>query len=203
MTITHPDIASSRLALPDGAADHEAAVAAAETFLTALGLRLDTDHTRRTAERMAVSYAELLSPRQFDATTFPTDEAHQGMVVARSVSFASLCAHHLLPFVGTATVGYLPGARLLGLSKLARVVEMFAGRLQVQEKLTGQLAAWLEVTLPCAKGIGVIVSAEHLCTTVRGVRALGSSVVTTAWRGRFVDDPAARAEFLSLAEVGR
>jgi GTP cyclohydrolase I len=148
---------------------------------------------------MSASYAELLSPRPFDATTFPNAERHRGMVIARSVPFAALCAHHLLPFLGTATVGYLPGEQLLGLSKLARCVELFASRLQVQEDLTEQIAGWLQATLPDAGGVGVIVGAEHLCMSVRGAQVRGASTVTTAWRGRLAEETAARAEFLSLA----
>jgi GTP cyclohydrolase I len=148
---------------------------------------------------MVASYRELLNPRPFEATTFPNNEQHRDLVICRSVPFASLCAHHVLPFIGSATVGYRPGARLLGLSKLARAVEMFAGRPQVQEDMTQQIASWLETTLPDHGGIGIIVTAEHLCMTIRGARARGMSSVTTAWRGQLATDPAMRAEFLGLA----
>jgi GTP cyclohydrolase I len=110
-----------------------------------------------------------------------------------------LCAHHVLPFVGTATVGYRPGSRLLGLSKLARVVAMFACRLQVQEDLTQQIAGWLDDTLPDHRGAGVVVTAQHLCMTVRGAEAHGASTVTTAWRGALAVEAQLRAEFLTLA----
>lgn len=148
---------------------------------------------------MAASYVDLLAPRTCQATTFASLEGNRGLVIARSLPFASLCAHHLLPFVGTATVGYLPGERLLGLSKLARAVAMFAARPQVQEDMTQQVAGWLEETLPDSTGVGVLVTAEHLCMTVRGAQARGASTLTTAWRGRLVDDASARTEFLSLA----
>lgn len=175
------------------------AVCAAHALLTALGVQLSGEHTQLTAERMATSFQELLSPRPFDATTFANGQEHHDVVISRDMPFTSLCAHHVLPFVGTATVGYLPGSRLLGLSKLARVVEMFACRLQVQEDMTQQIASWLADALDDHGGIGVILTAEHLCMNVRGARAHGASTVTVAWRGRLADDPAARAEFVALA----
>jgi GTP cyclohydrolase I len=119
------------------------------------------------------------------------------MVVARSLPVHSVCEHHLLPFVGVAHVGYLPGERILGLSKLARVVELFARRPQVQERLTRQVADWLQTNL-APRGVGVVVEAEHLCMTVRGVRASGASTVTSALHGHLREDPTARAEFLRL-----
>ena len=105
--------------------------------------------------------------------------------------------HHLLPFAGVAHVAYLPGDRILGLSKLARVVEMFARRLQVQERLTKQIAVWLQQQ---PKGVGVVPEAEHTCMSIRGVRAPGTGTVTSALLGVLRDDPRTRAEFLALAE---
>ena len=122
--------------------------------------------------------------------------------MARAIPFASLCRHHLLPFTGVAHVGYLPGDRILGLSKLARVVELFARDLQTQERLTEQVAGWLEEHLE-PLGAGVVVDAEHLCMTVRGVKAPGVRTVTSALRGRVRDDPRTRAEFLALATTMR
>jgi GTP cyclohydrolase I len=118
--------------------------------------------------------------------------------VSRDIPFQSLCEHHLLPFTGLAHIGYLPGARLLGLSKMARVVEHFSRRLQVQERLTTQVATWLSEHLR-SRGVGVIVVAEHTCMTIRGVQASGSRTVTSALRGLLRDDPRSRAEFLALA----
>jgi GTP cyclohydrolase I len=109
----------------------------------------------------------------------------------------SVCEHHLLPFVGVAHVGYLPGERILGLSKLARVVELFARRPQVQERLTQQVADWLQDQL-APRGVGVVVAAEHLCMTVRGVRASGADTVTSALHGQLRSDAASRAEFFTL-----
>jgi GTP cyclohydrolase I len=185
---------------PEDDAERAPAVEAAHALLAALGVRTDSsEHTRLTAQRMAASYQELLSPRKFEATTFPNDERYEDVVLNRDVPFTSVCAHHVLPFVGTATVGYRPGPRLLGVSKLARVVDMFACRLQVQEDMTQQIASWLEAQLEGHGGIGVVLTAEHLCMTIRGVRARGVSTVTTAWRGMYAADPAARAEFIALA----
>jgi GTP cyclohydrolase I len=179
--------------------DTPAAVAAAKALLSVLGLDDGTEHTVRTAERMVASYRELLTAKPFEATTFPNEEQHRDLVISRLVPFTSLCAHHVLPFIGTVTVGYRPGSRILGLSKLARVVEMFACRLQVQEDMTQQIAGWLDETLPDHGGVGVVVTAEHLCMTVRGAEAHGASTVTTAWRGDLARDQLLRAEFLTLA----
>ncbi len=175
------------------------AVTAAETLLSILGVNGDSEHTLRTAQRMVASFRDLVTPKSFEATTFPNEEQHSDLVISRSVPFASLCAHHVLPFVGTTTLGYRPGSRLLGLSKLARVVEMFACRLQVQEDMTQQIAGWLDETLPDHGGVGVLVTAEHLCMSVRGAAARGASTVTTAWRGELARNAALRAEFLTLA----
>ena len=145
---------------------------AAADFLSALGVATDTAATTDTPARMARAYAEMLSPRSFDLTTFPNDEGYDELVLARAIPVQSVCEHHMLPFLGTAHVGYLPGQRILGLSKLARVVELFARRPQVQERLTMQVADWLHSHLH-PRGVGVVIEAEHLCMTVRGVRAGG------------------------------
>jgi len=180
------------------AVDLVAAEAAAAAFLTALGVGLDTESLRGTPGRMARAYAEMFGPRPFDLTTFPNEEGYDELVVARSIPVQSVCEHHLLPFLGVAHVAYLPGNRVLGLSKLARVVEMFARRPQVQERLTQQVADWLQANL-APRGVGVVVAAEHLCMTVRGVRATGTSTITSALHGQLRTDAATRAEFFSLA----
>jgi GTP cyclohydrolase I len=151
---------------------------------------------------MARAYAELLTPREFEATTFDNDEGHDELVLARDIPIRSLCEHHLLPFVGVAHVGYLPGARILGLSKLARVVELFGRGPQVQERLTKQIAGWLADQLR-PNGVGVAIEAEHLCMTLRGVQAVGARTVTSALLGNLRDDPSSRAEFFTLAGLGR
>ena len=158
---------------------------------------LDTESLAATPARMARAYAEMFSPRPFDLTTFPNDAGYDELIIARSIPVQSVCEHHLLPFVGVAHVGYLPGERILGLSKLARVVELFARRPQVQERLTQQIADWLQDHL-APRGVGVVVEAEHLCMTVRGVRASGANTVTSALHGQLRSDAASRAEFFTL-----
>ena len=147
---------------------------------------------------MARAYAELFSPSDFDVTTFANDEGYDELVLVRGIPMRSVCEHHLLPFVGVAHVGYLPGRRILGLSKLARVVEHLGRRPQVQERLTKQVADWLDQQLQ-PQGVGVVIEAEHTCMTLRGVRAAGSSTITSALTGSIRDDPRTRQEFLALA----
>jgi GTP cyclohydrolase IA len=182
---------------PSSGVDLITAERAAAAFLLALGVDLDTESLAATPARMARAYAEMFSPRPFDLTTFPNDAGYDELIIARSIPVQSVCEHHLLPFVGVAHVGYLPGDRILGLSKLARVVELFARRPQVQERLTQQIADWLQDHL-APRGIGVVVEAEHLCMTVRGVRAPGANTVTSALHGQLRRDAASRAEFFAL-----
>jgi GTP cyclohydrolase IA len=177
--------------------DLEAAESAAKLFLDALGLDLSREHLADTPRRMAHAYAELLTPRAFQPTTFANEEGYDELVLARDIPIRSVCEHHLLPFVGVAHVGYLPGERILGLSKLARVVELFAHGPQVQERLTKQVATWLDTHLQ-PKGVGVVIEAEHLCMTLRGVRAAGSRTITSSLLGALRDDARSRAEFLAV-----
>ena len=121
-------------------------------------------------------------------------------MLARAIPLSSLCQHHLLPFVGVAHVGYLPADRILGLSKLARVVELFSRRLQLQERLTTQVADWLQDQL-VPKGVGVVLEAEHLCMTMRGVQATGARTVTSTLHGLLRSDPSSRQEFLALTRT--
>jgi len=180
--------------------DVDAAEVAAAQFLTALGMPLDSEHLRATPGRMARAWAEMLTPRPFDLTTFPNDEGYDELVVARDIPVRSLCEHHLLPFTGRAWVAYLPGDRILGLSKLARVVELFACRPQTQERLTKQVADWLQARLQ-PQAVGVVIAAEHSCMTLRGVNAVGSSTVTSTLLGRLRDDARSRAEFLAVTGI--
>jgi len=179
------------------APDLERAAVGARLLLEALGVDLDNESLARTPERMAGSLAELMTPRPFHLTTFPNDGGYDEMVVARSIPLRSLCEHHMLPFVGTAHIGYLPGARILGLSKLARVLEHFASRPQVQERLTVQVADWLAAQLSPV-GVGVVIEAEHLCMTLRGVQAPGTTTITSSLLGVLREDSRSRAEFLAL-----
>ena len=182
-----------------GTVDRLRAERAAGDLLDALGVDLETESTRETPRRMVDVYAELLTPTSFNPTTFPNDGAYDELVVARGIPFHSLCEHHLLPFIGVAHVGYLPGDRIVGLSKLVRVVELYARSLQVQERLTTQIASWLERELE-PKGVGVVIEAEHMCMSLRGVQKPGASTLTSALRGLVRDDPRTRSEFLSLTE---
>jgi GTP cyclohydrolase I len=186
------------VAEPAAAIDLDAAERAAADLLHALGIATDTESLRNTPRRMARAYAELFSPPAFDLTTFPNDEGYNELVLATALPVRSLCEHHLLPFVGVAHVGYLPGERILGLSKLARVVAHFASRPQVQERLTKQIADWLQDNL-APKGVGVVIEAEHTCMTLRGIRATGSSTVTSTLLGTLRSDARSRQEFFALA----
>jgi GTP cyclohydrolase I len=192
LALAAPAAAGARRAI-----DRPAAQRAARELLLALGADLTAEDLRETPRRVADALAELLTPVEFNPTTFPNDEGYDELVVARSIPFHSLCAHHLLPFQGVAHVAYLPGARIIGLSKLARVVERFARDLQVQERLTTQVAGWIEDELQ-PRGVGVVLEAEHLCMSLRGVQKRGARTVTSALRGLVRDDPRTRQEFLAL-----
>jgi len=180
--------------------DLGAAERAAADFLTALGIDLDREQRRATPARMARAYAELLAAQPFRLTTFPNDEGYDELVLARAIPFRALCEHHMLLFSGVAHVGYLPGERILGLSKLARLVEHFAAQPQTQERLTMQVANYLDAELH-PRGVGVVLEAEHACMTERGIRALGATTVTSALLGTLRADPRSRAEFFALARV--
>lgn len=182
--------------------DVAAAEDAVRALLGALGADLGAEALRDTPRRAAQAYAELLSPREFNLTTFANEDGYDELVVARDIPFHSLCAHHLLPFMGVAHVGYLPDGRILGLSKLARVVETFARGLQSQEQLTQQVADWIDEHLG-PRGVGVVLEAEHLCMSLRGVQARGVKTVTSALHGLVRDDARTRQEFLALVGAGR
>ncbi|MGH2837554.1 MAG: GTP cyclohydrolase I FolE [Thermoleophilaceae bacterium] len=179
--------------------DYERALAAAKDLLEALGAEVENGPLAETPRRMVDSYIEQLTPQPFHATTFPNDGNYDELVVARDINFHSLCEHHLLPFIGVAHVAYLPGDQIVGLSKLARVVEYYARALQVQERLTTQVADWLERELS-PRGVGVVIEAEHMCMTLRGVQKPGTKTVTSALHGAVRDDPRTRQEFLTLAK---
>lgn len=175
----------------DATVDRVSAEQAVEALLEALGADTDEEAVRNTPRRAVEAYA---------LTTFSNDDGYDELAVARDIRFASLCQHHLLPFVGVAHAGYLPAERILGLSKLARVVELKARRLQSQEGLTQHVADWIEEQLQ-PRGVGVVVEAEHLCMTLRGVQARGAKMLTSALHGLVRDDAGTRQEFLALAGV--
>jgi GTP cyclohydrolase IA len=176
--------------------DLAAAEHAVTDLLRALGRDTSSEQLRDTPRRVARAFAELLSPVPSSLTTFP-NEGYDELVVARGIPFASLCEHHLLAFTGVAHVAYLPGERIVGLSKLARVVQLFARNLQVQERLTTQIADYLEAALR-PKGVGVVIEAEHSCMALRGVRAAGVTTVTSRLLGALRDDPRSRQELLAI-----
>ena len=178
--------------------DLDAAERAAADLLHALGIDTNTESLKGTPRRMARAYVELFTPNPFDMTTFANDEGYDELVLARDIPLRSVCEHHLLPFVGVAHVGYIPGHRIVGLSKLARVVDHVARRPQVQERLTKQVADWLDEQLQ-PRGVGVVIEAEHSCMNLRGIQAVGSSTITSALTGIVRDDPRTRQEFLALA----
>jgi GTP cyclohydrolase IA len=179
------------------AMDYERMESAVAELLDALGVDLTDESLQDTPRRVAAAYSELLTPLPFEPTTFPNDEGYDELVVARSIPFHSLCEHHLLPFHGVAHVAYLPGHRIVGLSKLGRVVESFARRLQVQERMTVQIADWIEEYLE-PRGVGVVLEAEHLCMSLRGVQKPGTMTVTSALHGIVRDDARTRQEFLAF-----
>jgi GTP cyclohydrolase I len=154
-----------------------------------------------TPSRIAEMYAEVFSGLDQDAKKELAvgfeEEEHEEMVVLKDIPFYSMCEHHFLPFHGLAHVGYIPAGRLVGISKLARVVEILARRPQMQERLTGQIADTIMEALQ-PHGVGVVIEAEHLCMTMRGIRKPGSQLVTSASRGIFRRYPATRAEFFSI-----
>lgn len=191
-----------RVVGPSPTVDIPAAERAVADLLVALGRDARSEHLADTPRRVAHAFAELLSPQPFDLTTFPNDEGYDELVLARDIPFRSLCEHHLLPFHGVAHVGYIPDGRILGLSKLARIVELFASDLQVQERLTNQVANWLEDHV-APKGVGIVLEAEHMCMSLRGVRAHSARTLTSALRGLMRDDARSRQEFLALTRTNR
>lgn len=185
---------------PTQTVDHDKIAAGVRMILEAIGEDPEREGLRGTAVRIARMYAEIfqglrIDPRQFLSTLF--DEQHDEMVLVKDIPFYSMCEHHLLPFHGTAHVAYLPSGKVVGLSKIARVVEAFAQRPQVQERLTSQIADLLMDMLD-AHGVAVVMEATHTCMTMRGVKKPGSTTLTSAMRGAFKTDQATRSEFMSL-----
>lgn len=171
--------------------------AAAAEFLSVLGLPIDSDQMLETPRRMAAAYHDMLQARDFDMTTFANEDGYDELVLVKDIPVQSLCEHHMLPFSGVAHVGYLPGERILGLSKFARLVEFYAHQAQTQERLTQQIANHLFGAL-APRGVGVVITAEHTCMSLRGARVSGARTVTSALLGRLREDPSSRAEFLTL-----
>jgi GTP cyclohydrolase I len=186
----------------DAITPNPALIEALRTMIREIGEDPNREGLIDTPERIARMYGELfeglhMDPVEVLAVGF--EEGHDEMVILKDIPFYSMCEHHFLPFHGVAHVGYLPDGRIVGLSKLARAVEIFARRPQVQERLSSQIAECVEDVLG-AKGVGVVVQAEHLCMTARGVRKPGSKMVTSAMRGKFRDEENTRQEFLQLIQ---
>ena len=184
--------------------DKPAVEAAIHQLILALGEDPNREGLQHTPHRIAAMYEEILQgvhqdPREVLRVAF--EENHQEMVIVRDISFHSLCEHHFMPFYGSFHVGYIPRGRVVGISKLARVVEILARRPQLQERLTSQIADIVMEELD-ASGVAVVGQAEHLCMTMRGVRKPGTKVVTSANRGAFRNQEATRLEFLALLRDG-
>lgn len=180
--------------------DFERIEKAVTEILSAIGEDVEREGIRQTPQRVARMYAELLGgmredPKQHVRRLF--SENYDEIVVLRDIPFYSICEHHLMPFIGSAHVAYLPAGAVLGVSKLARVVDCFARRLQVQERLTDQIADFLMASLQ-PRGVGVVLEASHSCMTIRGIKKPGSIMVTSSLRGIFRRDPRSRNEIMSL-----
>jgi len=173
---------------------------AVREILAAVGEDLEREGLKRTPERVARMYTELLGgmsqdPKEHSQRVFT--EKYDEIVLLRDIPFYSICEHHLMPFIGSAHVAYLPAGRVLGVSKLARVVDCFAHRLQVQERLTDQIADFIMDSLN-PRGVAVVLEASHSCMTIRGIKKAGSVMVTSSLRGIFKRDPKSRSEIMSL-----
>lgn len=181
--------------------EREAREAAEVVLRLATGLDVNDDHGRETPLRFVQMLKELTTPPDIKWKTFPND-GYDEMIIERNIPFVSLCNHHVIPFIGLAHVGFIPDQLLPGLSKVARVVQHFAKGLQIQERLTKQVADFLEQNLQ-PLGVAVVIEAEHMCMTIRGAQVPGTQTYTAAMRGRFADhDKTAKAEFLAKTNGG-
>ncbi len=197
------DLAPSPDVSPDVAGEYTSLV---RRQLELLGENPDREGLLRTPERVARAMEFMTQGYQQDARTVIGDaifeESHSNMILVRDIELYSMCEHHLLPFVGKAHIAYIPDGHIVGLSKLARVVDVYARRLQVQERLTDEIAQALTDVLE-PRGVGVVIEAAHMCMMMRGVQKQNSTTVTSAVRGTFRDDPKTRDEFLQLIHSGR
>jgi GTP cyclohydrolase IA len=183
--------------------DREQIEAATTSILEAVGEDPTREGLRRTPERVAKAYDELLSGYRVNPSKLINgaifDVEYDDMVIVRDIDYASLCEHHMLPFLGRAQVAYIPNKKVIGLSKIPRIVDMFARRLQVQERMTRQIADFINEVLE-PKGVAVVMDGVHMCSMIRGVKKHGSGMTTSAMLGNFRDDPTTRAEFMSHIE---
>ncbi|MCI0682593.1 MAG: GTP cyclohydrolase I FolE [Gemmataceae bacterium] len=188
-----------------GPVDHARIAAAVREILAAVGEDPDREGLRETPARVARMYEEMFAGmRQDPAGVLEKSftEKYDEMVLVKDIRFESLCEHHLLPFFGKAHIAYLPNGKIVGLSKLARVVEILSRRPQVQERMTEDIADLLMIELD-ARGVGVVLEATHTCMAIRGVRKANSICTTSAMRGGFKDHPETRSEFMALIHGGR
>jgi GTP cyclohydrolase I len=188
----------------DKKVDIERVEKAVTEILLAIGEDVEREGLKGTPMRVARMYAELLAgmqeePKEHLRSAFT--ENYDEIVLLRDISFYSICEHHLMPFIGTAAVAYLPSGVVLGVSKLARIVDCFTRRLQVQERLTNQIADFIMNSLS-PRGVAVVLEASHSCMTIRGIKKPGSVMVTSALRGIFKSDPKSRSEVMSLMHKG-
>lgn len=180
--------------------DSERIKKAVREILLAVGEDVEREGLKDTPDRVARMYAELLGgmredPEKHLRSVFT--ETYEEIVLLRNIPFYSICEHHMMPFIGVAHVAYLPSGKVLGVSKLARIVDSFARRLQTQERLTYQIADFLKTNLK-SQGVAVVLEASHSCMTIRGIKKPGSTMVTSALRGIFKRDPKSRSEIMSL-----
>ena len=205
VTEIETDIGDSATAHGNGTGGSDRVEHAVRDILTEIGEDPDREGLRRTPERIHRMYHELTAgyhvnpDRLINGAVFAVD--YSEMVVVKGIEFYSLCEHHLLPFFGTAAVGYLPRDKVIGLSKIPRIVEMYARRLQVQERLTQEVADFLMERID-PLGVGVVIEAQHLCTAMRGVRKGGATMVTSAVLGTFRKSQRTREEFMAHLERG-
>lgn len=199
-TVESDTIAMAKQPIKKIQVDHARIEKAVREILFAVGEDPDREGLEETPARVARMYAEMFSGLREDPAVHLRKvftEKYDEVVLVKDIQFCSMCEHHLLPFTGKAHIGYLPDGKVLGLSKLARVVESVGRRPQVQERMTEQIADLIETQL-CAKGVAVVIEASHSCMTIRGIRKPGSSCITSAMRGMFRQDAASRSEILSL-----
>ncbi len=200
--LKRPDLGLARSDISQAKPSRAEAEEAVRTLIRWAGDDPDREGLIGTPDRVVRSYEEFFAgygeePREILARTFEETDGYDEMVVLRDIRLESYCEHHMVPIIGKAHVGYLPGHRVVGISKLARIVEVYAKRLQIQEKMTAQIANCIQEVLE-PRGVGVVIEAAHQCMTTRGVRKPGVAMVTSRMLGAFRDDPSTRREFLAM-----
>jgi GTP cyclohydrolase I len=197
-----PALGAPHTAVSPGRPSRQEAEAAVRTLIRWAGDDPDREGLVGTPDRVVRSYEEFFAgyaedPREILARTFEETDGYDEMVVLRDIRLESYCEHHIVPIIGKAHVGYLPAQRVVGISKLARIVEAYAKRLQIQEKMTAQIANCIQDMLE-PRGVAVVIEAAHQCMTTRGIRKPGVAMVTSRMLGAFRDDPSTRREFLAM-----